>query len=88
MSQANLSPRRVKPATVTVLFELRAVRSNPPAAYLSRFEDKVRTWRGLLRWSMQAHTSSRGETVLQVDAEKPAQSARIDNAFSSGRRVL
>jgi hypothetical protein len=88
MSQSNLSPRRVKPATVTVLYELRALRSQPPAAYLSRFEAKVRGWRGLQRWRMQAYTSARGETVLQVVAEKAAQSSRVDNAFSSWRRVL
>jgi hypothetical protein len=88
MSQSNLSPRRVKPATVTVLYELRALRSNPPAAYLSRFEAKVRGWRGLQRWRMQAYTSVRGETVLQVVAEKAAQSSHVDNAFSSWRRVL
>jgi hypothetical protein len=88
MPQSNLSPRRVKPATVTVLYELRALRSHPPAAYLSRFEAKVRGWRGLQRWRMQAYTSARGETVLQVVAEKAAQSSRVDNAFSSWRRVL
>jgi hypothetical protein len=88
MSQSNLSPRRVKPATVTVLYELRALRSHPPAAYLSRFEAKVRRWRGLQRWCMQAHTSARGETVLQVVAEKAAAASRVDNAFSSWRRVL
>ena len=88
MSQSNLSPRRVKPATVTVLYELRALRSHPPAAYVSRFEAKVRRWRGLQRWTMQAHTSTRGETVLHVIAEKTAQSSRIDNAFSSWRRLL
>jgi hypothetical protein len=37
---------------------------------------------------MQAYTSARGETVLQVVAEKAAQSSRVDNAFSSWRRVL
>jgi hypothetical protein len=78
----------VKSATVTVLYELRALRSRPPAAYLSRFEAKVRGWRGLQRWRMQAYTSPRGETVLQVIAEKAAQSSRVDNAFSSWRRVL
>jgi hypothetical protein len=88
MSQSNLSPRRVKPATVTVLYELRALRSHPPAAYLSRFEAKVRGWRGLQRWRMQAYTSPRGETVLQVVTEKAAQSSRVDNAFSSWRRML
>lgn len=88
MSQSNLSPRRIKPATVTMLFELRAMRSHPPAAYLSRFEAKVRGWRGLQRWSMQVHTSARGETVLQVIAEKAAQCSRVDNAFSSWRRLL
>ena len=88
MSQSNLSPRRVKPATVTMLFELRAVRSHTPAAYLSRFEAKVRGWRGLQQWTMQVHTSARGETVLQVIAEKAAQSSRVDNAFSSWRRLL
>jgi len=90
MSQAtqNLSPRRVKAACVTVLFELRAVRSLPPAVLLARLEGKVRTWRGLQRWTLQTYTSARGEAVVQLVAEKPAQSMRVDNAFSSWRRVM
>ena len=88
MSQSTMSPRCIRPAQVTVLLELRALRSSAPSTYLSRLENKVRSWRGLTRWSMQAHTSSRGETVVQIVAEKTAQSLRIDNVFSSWRRLL
>jgi len=90
MSQAGQgpSPRRIKVAHVTVLFELRAVRSLPPSAFLARLESKVRSWRGLQRWTMQAYMSSRGESVVQLIVEKPTQSVRIDNLFSSWRRVL
>ena len=92
MSQSNLSPRRVKPSQATVLFELRALKSAPPATYLSKFEKnlKVRSesWRGLGRWTMQTYASIRGETVLQVIAEKAAQSLRVDNCFASLRRLL
>jgi hypothetical protein len=55
---------------------------------LRLFESSVKRWRGLSRWYIQAHRSSRGEAVLQVVGERQAQVARVDNLFSSWRRVL
>ena len=84
-----LSPRRVKPAPTVVLYELRMIRPTTRAEKLARmFESSVKKWRGVARWYLQAHTSARGEAVLQVVIERYAHMARLDNLFTSWRRAL
>ncbi len=84
-----LSPRRVKPAPTVVLYELRMIRPTTRAEKLARmFESSVKKWRGVARWYLQAHTSARGEAVLQVVSERYAHMARLDNLFTSWRRAL
>lgn len=84
-----LSPRRVRVAPTVVLYEFRMTRPSTQSEKLLRlFESSVKRWRGLSRWYIQAHRSSRGEAVLQVVGERQAQVARVDNLFSSWRRVL
>ena len=86
MSQ--LSPRRVKSAPTIILYELRILRSAHKAALLlPLFEARVKKWRGMLRWALQASVSSRGEVVVQVVVERQAL-ARIDNLFATWRKAL
>ena len=86
MSQ--LSPRRVKSAPTIILYELRILRSAHKATLLlPLFEARVKKWRGMLRWALQASVSSRGEVVVQVVVERQAL-ARIDNLFATWRKAL
>jgi hypothetical protein len=85
---SHLSPRRVKSAPTIILYELRILRSaHKPALLLSLFEARVKKWRGMLRWALQASVSSRGEVVVQVVVERQAL-ARIDNLFATWRKAL
>jgi hypothetical protein len=52
------------------------------------FEGSVKKWRGVARWYLQAHTSTRGEAVLQIVCERQAHMSRIDNLYTSWRRNL
>ena len=85
-----LSPRRVKAAPAVVLYELRATRlaGGPrPERLMRAFEACARKWRGVARWCVQAHTSARGEAVVQVVVERGAGAGRVDNLFVSWRRA-
>ena len=65
------------------------IRPNAKSAKLARlFEGCVKKWRGVARWYLQAHTSARGEAVLQIVSERHSQVSRIDNLFASWRRAL
>jgi hypothetical protein len=65
------------------------IRPNTRSAKLARlFEGCVKKWRGVARWYLQAHTSARGEAVLQIVSERHSQVSRIDNLFASWRRAL
>ena len=84
-----LSPRRVKPTPTVILYELRMIRLGTRSEKMARlFEGCVKKWRGVARWYLQAHTSARGEAVLQVVSERHSPVSRIDNLFSSWRRTL
>ena len=85
-----LSPRRVKAAPAVVLYELRVTRlaGGPrPERLMRAFEACARKWRGVARWCVQAHTSARGEAVVQVVVERGAGAGRVDNLFVSWRRA-
>lgn len=84
-----LSPRRVKPTPTVILYELRMIRPSTRSDKVARlFEGCVKKWRGVARWYLQAHTSARGEAVLQVVCERHSHVSRIDNLFISWRRTL
>ena len=61
-----LSPRRTKPDPVVVMYELRTVRALKPLPTMRVIESRIKKWRGLLRWTMQAFASPRGEAVVQI----------------------
>ena len=84
-----LSPRRMKSAPTVVLYELRMIRPSTRSEKMARaFEASVKKWRGVARWYLQAHTSARGEAVLQIVCERHAHISRIDNLYTSWRRTL
>ena len=83
-----LSPRRTKPDPAVVLYELRTVRASKPLQTMRAIESRIKKWRGLLRWTMHAFASSRGEAVIQVVGERQSQVARRDNLFYSWQRVV
>ena len=84
-----LSPRRIKASPSVVLYELRMIRPSTRCDKLLRlFEGNVKKWRGQARWYVQAHTSARGETVLQVVGERQSLVARVDNLYASWRRAV
>ena len=51
-------------------------------------ESRIKKWRGLLRWTMQAFASPRGEAVVQIIGERQSQVSRRDNLFSSWQRLV
>ena len=55
-SKRMLSPRRVKPAPVVVMYELRSLRAAKPLAAMRTVEARIKKWRGLVRWTMMAFT--------------------------------
>jgi hypothetical protein len=83
-----LSPRRTKPDPAVVLYELRTVRASKPLQTMRAIESRIKKWRGLLRWTMHAFASSRGEAVIQVVGERQSQVARRDNLFYSWQRAV
>ena len=83
-----LSPRRVKPAPVVVMYELRSLRAHKPLGTLRAVETRLKKWRGLARWTMQGYTSPRGETVVQIVGERHSLVSRRDNLFSSWQRLV
>jgi hypothetical protein len=84
-----LSPRRVKPTPTVLLYELRMIRPSTRSEKMARlFEGCVKKWRGVARWYLQAHTSARGEAVMQIVGERHTHVSRIDNLFTSWRRAL
>lgn len=83
-----LSPRRTKPDPAVVLYELRTVRASKPLPTMRAIESRIKKWRGLLRWTMHAFASSRGEAVVQVVGERQSQVARRDNLYCSWQRVV
>jgi len=83
------SPRRVRGAPSIALYELRLLRtSSRPGALVRAMEPRIRRWRGLARWHMHAHSSARGEIVLQLVGERLSHVARVDNLFVSWRKTL
>ena len=83
-----LSPRRNKPEPVVVLYELRMVRALRPLPALRAIEARVKKWRGMLRWTMQAFTSPRGEAIVQFVGERSSHVTRRDNLYSSWQRLV
>lgn len=83
-----LSPRRTKPDPVIVMYELRTVRALKPLPTMRVIESRIKKWRGLLRWTMQAFASPRGEAVVQIIGERQSQVSRRDNLFSSWQRLV
>ena len=83
-----LSPRRTKPDPVIVMYELRTVRALKPLPTMRVIESRIKKWRGLLRWTMQAFASPRGEAVVQIVGERQSQVSRRDNLFSSWQRLV
>ena len=83
-----LSPRRVKPAPVVVMYELRSLRAAKPLAAMRTVEARIKKWRGLVRWTMLAFTSPRGETVVHIVGERHSSVSRRDNLFSSWQRFV
>lgn len=83
-----LSPRRNKPEPVVVLYELRMVRALRPLPALRAVESRVKKWRGMLRWTMQAFTSPRGEAIVQIVGERSSHVTRRDNLYSSWQRLV
>lgn len=83
-----LSPRRTKPDPVVVMYELRTVRALKPLPTMRVIESRIKKWRGLLRWTMQAFASPRGEAVVQIVGERQSQVSRRDNLFSSWQRLV
>ena len=83
-----LSPRRMKPEPVVVLYELRMVRALRPLPALRAVEARVKKWRGMLRWTMQAFTSPRGEAIVQIVGERSSHVTRRDNLYSSWQRLV
>lgn len=83
-----LSPRRMKLEPVVVLYELRMVRALRPLPALRAIETRVKKWRGMLRWTMQAFTSPRGEAIVQIVGERSSHVTRRDNLYSSWQRLV
>ena len=83
-----LSPRRVKPAPVVVMYELRSLRAAKPLAAMRTVEARIKKWRGLVRWTMMAFTSPRGVTVVHIVGERHSSVSRRDNLFSSWQRFV
>ena len=84
-----LSPRSMKSSPTVILYELRMIRPSTRSEKIARaFEGSVKKWRGVARWYLQAHTSARGEAVLQIVCERHAHVSRIDNLYASWRRNL
>ena len=83
-----LSPRRMKPEPVVVLYELRMVRALRPLPALRAVEARVKKWRGMLRWMMQAFTSPRGEAIVQIVGERSSHVTRRDNLYASWQRLV
>ena len=72
-----LSPRRTKPDPVIVMYELRTVRALKPLPTMRVIESRIKKWRGLLRWTMQAFASPRGGAVVQIVGERQSQVAVV-----------
>ena len=51
-------------------------------------EARIKKWRGLVRWTMLAFTSPRGETVVHIVGERHSSVSRRDNLFSSWQRFV
>jgi hypothetical protein len=83
-----LSPRRVKPAPVVVMYELRSLRAAKPLAAMRAVEARIKKWRGLVRWTMMAYASPRAETVVHIVGERHSHVSRRDNLFSSWQRLV
>ena len=83
-----LSPRRVKPAPVVVMYELRSLRAAKPLVAMRTVEARIKKWRGLVRWTMLAYTSPRSETVVHIVGERHSHVSRRDNLFSSWQRFV
>ena len=83
-----LSPRRVKPAPVVVMYELRSLRAAKPLAAMRAVEARIKKWRGLVRWTMMAYASPRAETVVHIVGERHSHVSRRDNLFSSWQRLI
>ena len=78
-----LSPRRVTPAPVVVMYELRSLRAAKPLAAMRSVEARIKKWRSLMRWSMLAFTLPRGETVVHIVGERHPSVSRCDNLLGS-----
>jgi hypothetical protein len=83
-----LSPRRLKPAPVVVMYELRSLRAAKPSTAVRTVESRIKKWRGLVRWSMMAFGTPRGETVVHIVGERHSHVSRRDNLFSSWQRLM
>jgi hypothetical protein len=78
----------MKPEPVVVLYELRMVRALRPLPALRAVEARVKKWRGMLRWTMQAFTSPRGEAIVQIVGERSSHVTRRDNLYASWQRLV
>lgn len=83
-----LSPRRTKPDSVTVMYELRSLRAQKPLAIMRSIESRIRKWRGMVRWTLIAFASHRGEAVVHIVGERHSQVSRRDNLFTSWQRLV
>ena len=83
-----LSPRRTKPDPVIVMYELRTVRALKPLPTMRVIESRIKKWRGLLRWTMQAFASPRGEAVVQIVGERQSQVAVVHRGRQASSAAL
>ena len=84
-----LSPRRIKSTPTIILYELRMIGlKTRPRSLLRKLEAIIKKWRGLVRWYMQGHTSTRGEVVVHIVGERFGRVNRVDNLVASWRRAI
>ena len=84
-----LSPRRIKSTPTIILYELRMIGlKTRPSSLLRKLEAIIKKWRGLVRWYMQGHTSTRGEVVVHIVGERFGRVNRVDNLVASWRRAI
>ena len=70
------------------MYELRALKAHKALSLMRVVESRIKRWRGLLRWSMLAFSTQRGEAVVQIVGERHSQVSRRDNLFSSWQRLV
>ena len=89
MPSMRLSPRRIKSTPTIILYELRMIGlKTRPSSLLRKLEAIIKKWRGLVRWYMQGHTSTRGEVVVHIVGERFGRVNRVDNLVASWRRAI